>query len=124
MHETPAQGLRLLVVEDEYLLALYMTDLLEEWGATVIGPAARVEDALALIDASDAMDGALLDVNLAGEAVFPVADRLLARNVPFAFASGYDPGLMPPRFADVDVFQKPIDAAALRNAVARLRRAA
>jgi CheY-like chemotaxis protein len=117
-------GLKLLVVEDEYLLALYLADMLGDMGAEVLGPVACVADALELIEATPEIDAAILDVNLAGEAVFPVADRLNARRVPFAFASGYDPDLMPARFRDVGVCQKPIDADAVRGAIARLRRAA
>lgn len=118
------EGLKLLVVEDEYLLALYLSDVLGDLGAEVLGPVACVADALALIEPAPGIDAAILDVNLAGEAVFPVADRLSAQGVPFAFASGYDPDLMPPRFRDVDVCQKPIDADAVRGAIVRLRRAA
>lgn len=117
-------GLRLLLVEDEYLLALYLAELLEDLGAEVLGPVASVADALDLIEKAPEIDAAILDVNLAGEAVFPVADRLRARHVPFAFASGYDPELMPARFRDVDVCQKPIDAEAVRSALGRLRSAA
>lgn len=124
MRDPDIDGLKLLVVEDEYLLALYLADVLGDMGAEVLGPVACVADALELIEAAPGIDAAILDVNLAGEAVFPVADRLSALRVPFAFASGYDPDLMPARFRDVDVCQKPIDADAVRGAIARLCRAA
>lgn len=124
MRDPAIDGLKLLLVEDEYLLALHLSELLGDMGAEILGPVACVADALALIEDAPVIDAAILDVNLAGEAVFPVADRLNARRVPFAFASGYDPALMPPRFRDVEVCQKPIDAAAVRGAIARLRPAA
>lgn len=114
-------GLRLLLVEDEYLIALYLAELLEEQGARVLGPAGCVSDALALIDREPDIDAAILDVNLAGEAVFPVADALRARHVPFAFASGYDPSLMPDRFREVDVCVKPIDGRTVGAVLGRLR---
>lgn len=121
MLDSNVDGLRLLLVEDEYLLALYLSDLLEDMGAEVLGPVACVSDALDLIDKAPEIDAAILDVNLGGEAVFPVADALLARHVPFAFASGFDPELMPQRFRDIDVCQKPIDEAVVKQAIARLR---
>jgi CheY-like chemotaxis protein len=76
--DTGFDGLRLLLVEDEYLLALYLSEMLEDLGAQVLGPVASVADALELIDKAPEIDAAILDVNLAGEAVFPVADRLRA----------------------------------------------
>lgn len=117
-------GLRLLLVEDEHLLALCLFELLEDLGVQVLGPVKCVSDALDLIDRAPELDAAILDVNLAGEAVFPVADRLRARRVPFAFASGHDPALMPSRFRDVPICRKPLDEAAVRAAVAGLRQAA
>ena len=112
------------MVEDEYVPALYLSDVLEELGAEVLGPVATVNDALRLMEQAPEIDAAILDVDLGGEAVFPLADALLARHVPFAFASGYDPDLMPPRFRDVALCQKPIDEQAVRAVLARLRHAA
>lgn len=124
MQDDDIRGLRLLLVEDEYVLALCLADLLEDLGADVLGPVASVADALDLIDKAPEIDGAILDINLGGEVVFPVADRLLARQVPFAFASAHDPHLMPARFRDVTLCSKPIDERAVRAAVERLRHAA
>ena len=118
------EGARLLLVEDEFLLALCLSDLLEDLGAQVLGPVACVADALEVIDRAPEIDAAILDVNLGGEVVFPVADRLRMRNVPFAFASGFDPELLPARFRDVALCRKPIDEAAMRAALATLRQAA
>ena len=74
------QNWRVLVVEDEMMIALMIQDMLEELGCEVVGPAARIEAALALADGED-VAAALLDVNLAGERVYPVADRLQQRGV-------------------------------------------
>lgn len=82
------QGLRVLVVEDEMMVAMLMEDLLEEFGCTIVGPAADIAKALALI-ATEAIDGAVLDLNLAGHAAYPVADELARRGIPFIFVSGY-----------------------------------
>lgn len=118
------QGLKLLLVEDEYLIALYLSELCEALGAEVLGPVACVDDALEVIRRAPEIDAAVLDVNLGGDAVYPVADALVRRQVPFIFASGYEPEQLPPRFRGIDVCRKPIDAAELRSAVSRLRQAA
>src|SRR3954467_14286390 len=85
------RGRCLLVVEDEYLIAADLTASLESLGVEVIGPAASVEEALALVhNSSDRIDGAVLDINLRNERVYPVADVLIERGVPFVFTTGYD----------------------------------
>lgn len=122
--DTDIAGLRLLLVEDEYLFAVCLSETLEDMGVQVLGPVSRVEDALELIDRAPEIDAAILDVNLAGETTFPVADRLRARQVPFAFASGHDPALMPARFRDVVLCRKPIDIEAVRAVLVGIRRAA
>lgn len=80
-------GKRILVVEDEPLIAMMVEDMLAELGAQVIGPAGSLAEALLL--AEEQIDAALLDVNLEGERVYPVAERLTVRGVPFVFATGY-----------------------------------
>lgn len=98
---------RVLVVEDDYLVAMDLVRALERAGAEVIGPAPAVDAALsALADASP--DGAILDINLGGEMAFPVADALLERGVPFVFATGYDAQVIPPRFTHVKRCEKPM----------------
>jgi DNA-binding response OmpR family regulator len=89
-------GLRILVVEDTLLVADLMCDCLESFGCIVVGPAAGVQAALDLA-AAESLDGALLDVNLAGELSFPVATALGAQNVPVVFLTGYDDAAMFPR---------------------------
>lgn len=82
------KGKRILVVEDEALIAVMVEDMLSEMGSTVVGPAATIEQALALARDQD-IDGAVLDVNVRGERIDPVADALAARGVPMLFATGY-----------------------------------
>jgi DNA-binding response OmpR family regulator len=82
-------GLRILVAEDDLLVADLICEGLESFGCTAVGPVTRAQAALDLA-AVESLDGALLDVNLAGELSFPVAMALAARNVPVVFLTGYD----------------------------------
>jgi CheY-like chemotaxis protein len=84
----PLQDLRILVVEDEMMVAMLMEDLLELFGCKFVGPAASIPQALLLIS-TEAIDGAMLDVNLAGHSIYPVADELARRGIPFIFVTGY-----------------------------------
>jgi CheY-like chemotaxis protein len=108
MTEQPLDGLRILVVEDEYLIADDMREVLSGAGATVLGPVPNVTAAASLIAAEDRLDGALLDINLGGSMVFDLADTLQERAVPFAFATGYDGSMIPARFANVPRLEKPV----------------
>lgn len=110
-------GRRLLVVEDDYIIAVDVAGTLETLGADVLGPAATVKDALDLIE-SGRVDGASLDINLGEESVYPVADALRARGVPFVFTSGYDPKVIPLPYADVPRCSKPLNSRALARALA------
>lgn len=87
-------GVRVLVLEDDALIAMMQTASLEDAGCTVLGPARRVDQALLLME-GERIDLALLDVNLGGEKVYPVADVLAERGVPFVFLTGYGSGLLP-----------------------------
>ncbi|MCC4608953.1 response regulator [Xanthomonas campestris] len=107
MLDNPLNGRRILVVEDDYLLAESLNDLLVEAGVRVVGPVGNVPEALSLVASGQAIDGALLDVNVRGQAIFPVADALLERGVPFSFCSGYDRYTLPPRFAHLSYCMKP-----------------
>jgi DNA-binding response OmpR family regulator len=100
-----------LLVEDEMCLAMMLQDLLEDSGYRVI-KAARVSAALEMAGGSS-IDAAILDVNVAGTEVFPVADELRRRGVPFMFASGYGERGLPGEFRDYPILQKPYDPAAL-----------
>jgi|tagenome__1003787_1003787.scaffolds.fasta_scaffold20986509_8 hypothetical protein len=115
------KGRRLLIAEDEYMIALDMADFFEEAGAEVIGPVGSVKDALALVARERGrLDGALLDVTLHNDKIYPVADALCAAGVPFVFATGYDAQSIPQAYADVPRCAKPVD----RDQVARLLSAA
>ena len=115
-------GRRILLVEDEYLIARLLGQLLESWSATIVGPAATTERALALLAQMDRIDFAVVDVNLRGVPAFPVADALLARGVPFVLTTGYETSMIPERYRHVAVFQKPFNAAALAKALSGLAR--
>ena len=107
-------GNRVLLVEDESLVAMMMGEALGELGYSVIGPCATAAEAAATIDSTD-VNAAILDVNLDGELVYPVAELLAAREIPFAFITGYGEESLSPRYANVPVLQKPIDRRALRE---------
>ena len=108
-----------LVVEDEFLIAMDLELLLERQGWRVLGPAASVVEALRLLEQGEAPDAALLDVNLRGELVTPVAEALRARGVPFVLASAYDPSDMAEALAGAVNVGKPTDERRLLAALAR-----
>jgi len=110
-------GLRVLLVEDEAMVAMMIEDMLSDLGCQVIGPASRVSRALDLLE-HDGIDAAVLDVNLGGEAVFPVADRLAAAGVPFVFSTGYGTAGLDARHAARPVLQKPYSRERLAAALA------
>ena len=102
-------GLRILVVEDNFLVAESVRDLLDDCGCRTIGPVPRVAPALALIE-SEGLDGAVLDINLGSEFCFPIAALLTERGIPFVFLTGYDDAaLIPMAFRDVPCLSKPFD---------------
>ena len=111
---------RVLVVEDEYMLADELETELADAGAIVLGPAATIEDAMAIIEAEPGMDGAILDANLRGEMVFPAADLLLGRGVPFVFTTGYDASVFPARFDHILRCEKPINMRRVTQAIGRV----
>jgi DNA-binding response OmpR family regulator len=102
------RGRRVLVVEDETLLAMCLQDSLEAHGATVIGPIDSIEAALEAVSSS-AIDIAVLDVNLHGGKVYPVADALREHGVPFLLTTSDARGLLPERFGSTPYVQKPCD---------------
>jgi CheY-like chemotaxis protein len=111
---------RIMIVEDEALVALMVEDLLTDLGCQISGSFGAVDEALAYLkDAAappPALDGAVLDVNIGGTMVFPVAERLRAAGIPFVFATGY--GALPRQgFEDVTVLNKPINPGLLEDAV-------
>lgn len=113
-------GLRVLVVEDEMMVSMLIEDMLSDLGCVVIGPASRLDEAIELANSTE-LDCAVLDVNLGGQPIFPLADILRAQGAPFAFATGYgDAGLR-----DVDrgspVLQKPFREGDLARVLGLLR---
>ena len=112
-------GKRILVVEDEMIVAMLIEDILMDGGATVVGPAARVNKALDLLG-TEAVDAALLDVNLAGENTMPVAEELRRRGIPFAFATGYGAAGLPDGFAGQPLLQKPFQERDLQEVMTRV----
>jgi DNA-binding response OmpR family regulator len=128
-HNRPLLGLRVLVVEDDYFIALELCHALRQAGAEVVGPARNVQSGLDAIG-NEQIDCAVLDVNLQGRMGFQLAEELRERDVPAIFATGYDPGTIPDELADLPRLEKPVDLSALCRAVAssvsgaRQRRAA
>jgi CheY-like chemotaxis protein len=117
MADTPnLSGHRVLVVEDEQLIGLMLADVLEEFGSAVLGPVATVVEAIVLVEAGD-VTAALLDLSLRGETVYPVADKLAERNIPFVFITGYTRGALVPRHATAPVLTKPFGPRKLADMV-------
>lgn len=106
---TSFKGRAILVVEDEYLIALDIAQMLRERGAEVVGPVARLEDAIALVHKGTCIDGAVLDINLRGKKIYPLAEVLRNAGIPFVFATGYDLAAEGSTFADVARLEKPVD---------------
>ena len=98
------------------MVAMLIEDMIQDFGCQIAGPAARVAQALAVIDA-DGIDGAVLDVNLAGEWSYPVADALAARGVPYVFVTGYGQAGLDAAYHSHPVIQKPFTRASLERAL-------
>jgi CheY-like chemotaxis protein len=113
-------GRRVLIAEDEYLLAKRMVEEFAKLGVDTIGLASTVKRALDLVEHSGPLDAAVLDIRLRNEMIFPVADALRARGVPFVFATGYDPKIIPDRYKDVVRYEKPFDVAQVARVIAQI----
>lgn len=118
------QGMRVFLVEDEVLVALMLEDMLADLGCVLVGSADTVAQALSGIADSSALDAAILDVHLRGETVFPVADALLQKRVPFVFSTGFGPAELAMRYPSSHLLAKPYPAEALAQALASMRTAA
>jgi len=110
-------GRRVLVAEDEYLLATKMVRAFAKIGVETIGPAGTVERALDLVEHGGHLDGAVLDIKLRDGMVFPVAEALRARGVPFVLTTGYNEQAIPDRYKDVARYEKPFDPAQVIRAL-------
>lgn len=109
---TELRGHRIMVVEDDALVALDLETMLLMAGCEVVGPLARLDQALTAALSAE-FDGALLDIHLRGMLVYPVADVLVSRRIPFMFLSGYSYRDLPERFSDRPISTKPYVARTL-----------
>src|SRR6267378_1582640 len=109
----PAGPLKVLVVEDESLVALHIENMLEEIGCKVVASVPRLVKALYLASS--------LDIDLAGELVYPLALRLADRGIPFVFSTGYSTATLPPELRDRPLVKKPVTLASLKTAVGLAR---
>ncbi|MBV8121638.1 MAG: response regulator [Alphaproteobacteria bacterium] len=112
-------GLKILVVEDEFLVASLIQDLLEDAGCVVSGPIPRLSEAIDAARADDC-DAAVLDVNLGGYRVFPVAEELSRRHIPFVIVTGYATTTLPEPFDRSPTIRKPFRNQDLLNAISNL----
>lgn len=114
---TSLDGKRILLVEDEFLIAARVEEMLVELGAVVIGPAGRMSDGLALAE-QEALDAAVLDININGEPIAAIADVLRSRNIPFILATGYGEGAL--GMGEAPRISKPYSKATLGAALLRI----
>lgn len=113
----PLAGLHVLVVEDNYFIAIEMCRALRAAGAEIVGPARDLETGVAAIR-DERIDCAVLDINLHGLMAFQLATQLRARDIPAIFATGYDASVLPDELADAILLEKPVDMTALCRAIA------
>jgi chemotaxis family two-component system sensor kinase Cph1 len=119
----PRRRPRILVAEDEYLIARHMRTLLRRLGGDVVGPVPNLDRAIELAR-TERLEAAILDIKLAdGRPVYPLADLLAERGVPFLFLSGYSREDIPPRYRKVQLIVKPADLRAFHAAVDALLKA-
>lgn len=109
MPTVKARNLAVLVVEDEFLIADDIAFAFARLGIKTVGPAKTVRRARELIEGNQHLDGAVLDINLRGELVFPLADLLRERGVPVIFATGYDQQSIPQEYRNIPRYEKPLN---------------
>jgi DNA-binding response OmpR family regulator len=107
-----AKGLKIFLVEDEVMIRMMVVDMLEELGHAVVAEAGHLDKSLELAHSADC-NLAILDVNLDGQMITPVAEVLKARGVPIIFATGYGAAGIPDNFKDCSALQKPFEIEAL-----------
>lgn len=117
MLQTVLQGRRILVVEDEYLIADELRKELERAGAIAIGPVSTLKEGVAILEQGEDLDGVVLDLNLGGTMAFPLADLLLEMTIPVVFASECDASAIPSRYESIPFCEKPFDVGALYQAI-------
>ena len=117
MGSSALRDLRILVVEDEYLIAMSLADALQNAGSVVVGPVPSVDKAIQKIESEPHIDAAVVDVNLGGVLAYAVADMLIARKIPFVFTSGYEDNALRNRYAQVKNCPKPYLFRAMEEAL-------
>jgi CheY-like chemotaxis protein len=117
MGSSALRDLRILVVEDEYLIAMSLADALQNAGSVVVGPVPSVDKAIQKIESEPHIDAAVVDVNLGGVLAYAVADMLIARKIPFVFTSGYEDNVLRNRYAQVKNCPKPYLFRAMEEAL-------
>ena len=121
MPGTDLAGTRVLLVEDETLIALLLEDALAELGCEVVGPVAQVDAARRAIE-SERFDCALVDIDLRGRPAYALAELLEARGIPFGFVTGYEASHIDPQFGQRPVLTKPFDIRQLRTLLVDMSR--
>jgi CheY-like chemotaxis protein len=116
---SPESRCRILIVEDDVMIRMLLEDMLVDLGYVVASSVGRIDEAIAIARDGD-FDIAVLDVNVGGELVYPVAEVLAARGVPFAFSTGYGERGMPEAYRDRPTLQKPFQLDGLEQALTRL----
>ena len=111
-------GVHILIVEDNFNIAVGMARLFKARGVEVVGPAATIPEALALIATGERIDGAVLDINLRGKLVYPVVDALRSKGVPMVFMTGYDDEAVSPAYRDIRCLRKPVAIERVIDAIA------
>jgi CheY-like chemotaxis protein len=119
MAEKSAEGRRILVVEDAPMIALDLEEMLRDLGWDVVGPTGNFAIALQLAT-DEPLDAAVVDINIRGGKVYPVARTLAARGIPFLLASGYADRTLPPDLADRPCLEKPYNPANLERMLGEL----
>jgi DNA-binding LytR/AlgR family response regulator len=112
---------RVLIVEDDYLIAAELVEGFKAGGLEVAGPVGTLKDALAYLESENDIDAAVLDIDLGGQAVYPVADELIRRGIPFVFATGYDDFVIPARYLAFPRYRKPVHPHRLSELLTQIR---
>ena len=120
--ELELKGRRILVIEDSPVVGPFTAELLADLGCEVVGPAPNMAAARELIENGEEMDGALMDIHIRGERVFPLCDVLAGKGVPFVLTSGYADWQMPDKWQDRPRLNKPYTIEQIEKALSELLR--